>query len=163
MKTNCNLNCILIVVTLLTCVVCLVRSGLGQGTAHAAVDPITGLPPTRSPSAKFVGIYLANGDKGWELADLYETAADWLARKENAPLEVRTNVTVTIYLNTNALCLFTFNYTRPFGKSVWMVAMGNDGTVARCSKSKAAVDFPGQSPLRPPPPPPDEFSDKPPK
>src|SRR5262245_7169899 len=93
------------------------------GTAQGAVDPITGLPPARPPSAKFVGIYLAAGDKGWELADLYETAADWLAKKENSPLQVRTNVTVTIYLNTNALCLFSFTYAKPLGKNAWLITM----------------------------------------
>jgi len=160
MKTNSNLKGILIVGVLLACVGYLVRSGLGQGTTQEAVDPITGLPPRRPPPAKFGSITLTGGGTNWALGDLYEKAADWLEKKESAPLEVRTNVSATIYLqSTKALCLFSFTYARPFGKNMWMITMGIDGAVAGCFKAKVSEGMPPG--MTTPPPPPDTYREPP--
>lgn len=162
MKTKNTLKRTFILALLLTCVVYLVRSGPGQVTNREAVDPITGLPPQRPPPAKFGNIVLEGGGRDWQLSDLYETAADWLSKNEHAPLEVRKNVGVRIFLqSTNALCRFTFPYPRPFGKNMWMITMGGDGAVAGCFKAKVAEGMPPG--MKIPPPPPDPFSEPAPK
>ena len=164
MKTNCNLKRVYIAGALLMCVGYLVRGGLGQGTTGAGIDPITGLPlgPVGAPPAKFGNIVLESRGKDWRLSDLYKTAADWISKNEHAPLEVTTNVGVRIYLqSTNALCQFTFAYPRAFGKNMWMITMGTDGSIAGCFKAKVGEGMPPGMTM--PPPPPDKFSEPPPK
>jgi hypothetical protein len=156
-----------LIIALLTAVlaVCVGQAPRNEPTRSdqkSEIDPITGLPPappTRTRDPDFGWVTLAAGGRTWELEDLYRTAATWLAEKEHAPEQFRTNATVTVYLQSKEeLCTFSFSYQRHFLGPFWRVSIGYDGKVKSCIKGRGVEgDVPE---VKMPPPPPDIYSNK---
>jgi hypothetical protein len=149
-------------IALLAAVLAICAAQAPRSEDRLPLDPITGLPPNPPPKThdpSFGWTTLAAGGRTWELEDLYRTAAVWLAEKEHAPEQFRTNATVTVYLqNKEELCMFTFSYRRHFLGPFWQVTMGYDGKVRSCIKGEGREgDVPEVKmpppPQEPPPPP----------